>query len=132
MPAEEELPADLQALCRRNALELTEQDWDEDFAKLLKALETSLGLRATPLAGSARSAGAKWVLAAMGGVGALILLAGYAASNRSPSPRIDNQTVVTPNPHISHTFRGGVKTPRRCRFSTGHGRLSFLEWALSG
>jgi hypothetical protein len=96
MPAEEELPADLQALCRRNALELTEQDWDEDFAKLLKALETSLGLRSAQPAGSARSAGAKWVLAAMGGVGALILLAGYVASNRLPSPRSDNQTVITP------------------------------------
>jgi hypothetical protein len=85
MPAEEEMPGDLQALCRRNALELTEQDWDEGFAKLLKALEISLGLR--------RSFRGKAVLAAVGGFAALILLVAYVASNRSPSP--PNPTPVT-------------------------------------
>ena len=43
MPAEEELPAELQALARRNALEVSEQDWNEDFEKLVKALERTLG-----------------------------------------------------------------------------------------
>src|SRR5215831_5434568 len=43
MPAEDELPAGLQALARRNALEITEQDWDEDFDKLVTALEKALG-----------------------------------------------------------------------------------------
>lgn len=43
MPAEEELPADLRPLTRRNALEISEQDWDEDFNKLVGAIERSLG-----------------------------------------------------------------------------------------
>jgi hypothetical protein len=43
MPAEEDLPADLQPLARRNALELHEQDWDEDVDKLARAIEKSLG-----------------------------------------------------------------------------------------
>jgi hypothetical protein len=43
MPAEDELPAGLQALARRNALEITEQDWDEDFDKLVTAVEKVLG-----------------------------------------------------------------------------------------
>lgn len=43
MPAEEDLPADLQPLARRNALELHEQDWDEDVDKLARAIENSLG-----------------------------------------------------------------------------------------
>jgi TIR domain len=44
MPAEEDLPEELQALCRRNALQISEQDWDEDMAKLARALDQALGL----------------------------------------------------------------------------------------
>jgi serine/threonine protein kinase len=43
MPVEESLPPDLRPLCRREALELTEQHWDEGFRKLVKALEAWLG-----------------------------------------------------------------------------------------
>ena len=46
MPAEEELPEDLQALARRNALQISEQDWDEDMSKLGRALDQVLGLPA--------------------------------------------------------------------------------------
>ncbi|MGH9452743.1 MAG: toll/interleukin-1 receptor domain-containing protein [Terriglobia bacterium] len=44
MPEEEDLPEDLQPLARRNALQITEQDWDEDMAKLIRALDQALGL----------------------------------------------------------------------------------------
>jgi hypothetical protein len=43
MPAEEELPEDMQSLARRHALEITEQDFDEDVEKLAKALDRALG-----------------------------------------------------------------------------------------
>jgi TIR domain len=43
MPDETDLPEDVRALARRNALELTEQDFDEDVDKLAKALERTLG-----------------------------------------------------------------------------------------
>ena len=43
MPAEEELPDDMQSLARRHALEITEQDFDEDVEKLAKALDRALG-----------------------------------------------------------------------------------------
>ena len=43
MPAEEELPEELQPLARRNALEISEQDFDEDVEKLAKAIERTLG-----------------------------------------------------------------------------------------
>src|SRR6185295_6249059 len=59
MPQEEELPADLQSLCGRNALEITEQDWDENFNKLLKALELSFGLPPKLLDGNRRSSRTK-------------------------------------------------------------------------
>jgi len=43
MPAQEELPTDLQPLAQRNAIELSEQSWDEDFNRLVAAIERSLG-----------------------------------------------------------------------------------------
>ena len=43
MTAEEDLAADLQPLARRNAVEVHEQDWDEDVDKLAKAIEKSVG-----------------------------------------------------------------------------------------
>jgi len=43
MPAEEELPPDLRPLARRNALEIHEQDWEENVNKLVGAIERSLG-----------------------------------------------------------------------------------------
>ena len=43
MPAEEELPEDMQSLARRHALEITEQDFDEDVEKLARALDRALG-----------------------------------------------------------------------------------------
>jgi hypothetical protein len=43
MPAEEDLPEELQSLARRNALEITEQDFDEDVTKLARAIERTLG-----------------------------------------------------------------------------------------
>src|SRR5215471_18893409 len=50
MPAEEDLPEELQSLARRNALEITEQDFDEDVTKLARAIERTLGW--TPKASS--------------------------------------------------------------------------------
>jgi hypothetical protein len=43
MPAEDDLPEDLKALARRNALEISEQDWNEDFEKLANAIDKTLG-----------------------------------------------------------------------------------------
>ena len=43
MPAEEELPPDLRPLARRNALEIHEQDWQDNVNKLVGAIERSLG-----------------------------------------------------------------------------------------
>ena len=94
MPQEEELPADLRALCRRNALEITEQDWDEDFDKLLKALEVSLGRRSKPQEGTKRSRLTPWVSAAAATLAALIVLALYMMSYNSSSPLSGGQSVL--------------------------------------
>jgi hypothetical protein len=71
MPPEEDLPEDLQSLARRNALEISEQDWNEDFDKLVKALERTLGWSAPkPVKSGSRAA----VFAILGGVAALLVI----------------------------------------------------------
>ena len=86
MPQEEELPSDIQSLCRRNALEITEQDWDEDVNKLLKALETSLGLSQQPVHAGERSSPRKaWLFPVLGSVAVLLLFLGLYSANRDSS-----------------------------------------------
>jgi len=82
MPGQEELPAEIQALARHHAIELSEQDWDEDYVKLLRAIETSLGVRPTEPVAAKRPSRWKWAL--IGALGAVILLAVYS---RQPQPQ---------------------------------------------
>jgi hypothetical protein len=78
MPTEEELPPDLHSLCRRNALEITEQDWDEDLRKLVSALETALGTtqQRPEVASQVKptSSGGRWVFVGAGGLAALLVI----------------------------------------------------------
>ena len=76
MPAEEDLPPDLRSLCRRNALEITEQDWDEDLRKLVSALETALR-SSTERPGVAKPSlfSRRWMFGSVGGVAALVVIA---------------------------------------------------------
>ena len=57
MPAEENLPEELQSLARRHALEITEQDFDEDVIKLSRALERALGWTPKPARSGAHAVG---------------------------------------------------------------------------
>jgi hypothetical protein len=103
MPSPEDLPAELQALCRRNALEITEQDWDEDLAKLIKGLEIALGVRPSPPPVDRGSAFKKWGLAAVVAVAALVLLVVYMgkpAPSRpvTPDPKPDPPSPIVVNP----------------------------------
>jgi hypothetical protein len=82
MPAEEELPADLQSLARRNALEVSEQDWNEDFDKLVAAIERSLGWSAPSAPGQS---GSRKVTFAIGGAVAALLVIGIAIALVSDS-----------------------------------------------
>src|SRR4051812_16693771 len=76
MPPEEELPGELQALARRNALEVSEQDWNEDFEKLVTALERALGWSSSkPAKGRSRTA-----LYAVGGAVAALVVIGVVAA----------------------------------------------------
>src|SRR5215469_3460700 len=98
MPADEELLPDLQPLCRRNAWEITEQAWDENFNRLLQALERSLGLRSKRLDGSMFSTRTKWILAAMGSVAMLAVLATYVAGNNHAPPSDTSRQPVSGAP----------------------------------
>jgi hypothetical protein len=123
MPAEEELPAELQSLSRRHAIELNEQDWDEDVQKLIKALETALGPsqdRPGPKPSFSRRG---WVFVVAGAVGAVIALAVYNAANKPASGGANQPTVSTsqerrdPAPQqsqrpVSEEPRAPIRAPR--------------------
>ncbi|MGC3981300.1 MAG: toll/interleukin-1 receptor domain-containing protein [Steroidobacteraceae bacterium] len=48
MPRTEELPEDLQPLCRRNAIELTDRRWDYDVGQLEETLRKALNIDPAP------------------------------------------------------------------------------------
>lgn len=100
MPPEEDLPDDLQSLARRNALEISEQDWNEDFDKLVRALERALGWSAPKPAKSGSRAA---VFAIVGGV-AVLLVIGIVVALMSNAPatkqaeREHQQAAAEPGP----------------------------------
>jgi TIR domain-containing protein len=86
MPAEEELPEDMQSLARRHALEITEQDFDEDVEKLARALDRALGW-APPKPKSEQKSHIGAIAAAVAAaVIAAIAISTYFATRNSSTP----------------------------------------------
>jgi hypothetical protein len=48
MPDSADLPEDMQALCRRNAIELTDKRWSYDVSQLIETLKKTLGVEPLP------------------------------------------------------------------------------------
>jgi len=65
MPSADDLPADLAALARRQALTFSDEDWDHDCARLIAALESELGAHRSRLTRLALAAIALVVLPAV-------------------------------------------------------------------
>jgi hypothetical protein len=95
MPAQENLPADLQPLCGRNAIELTETYWDEGVQKLILALEPLLG---RPHLETVKPPLFRrwWVLAGSGALAVLIALA-YIGARHPDEPGPSKPPVVYPS-----------------------------------
>jgi hypothetical protein len=112
MPRRQDLPADLQPLCNRNALEMTEQNWTECCAKLVEALETALRVKPAPqYAIEKKSAGKKWVWIVASVAAILVALSILAAigSQRPVKPAQDNP--ATQNPIASNPLVSNPVTP---------------------
>lgn len=109
MPAEEDLSADLQALCRWNASELPEKYWDVAVQDLIKALETAFAPSAQPRTATPPPARRTWVLAASGVLAVAIVVALYLGLRPSPNPN------PGPVPNAGFQFAGNwravVMTP---------------------
>lgn len=95
MPAEGDLPADLQPLCGRNAIELTEQYWDEGVQKLILALEPLLGRPVSPAAVKPPLFRRWWALVAAGALATIIVLA-YIGSRHPDASVAQNPPVLPP------------------------------------
>ena len=95
MPGEDDLPEDLKALARRNALEISEQDWNEDFEKLANAIEKTLGWSPTKAKGGMNPI----VAGAAAALVVLVALTAYFLTRKPASPPPSAQHAgVTPSP----------------------------------
>jgi hypothetical protein len=112
MPAEEELPADLQALCRRNAIELTEHHWDEGMQRLTQALQTVLS-QSGQSATTKSSAGPNrlpLLLGLAGAVIALIALAFFLIKRPAAAPNTADSTISNTGMSFAGNWRAVVNT----------------------
>ena len=144
MPAMDELPDDLKALARRNALEMTDRRWDYDVKTLFGALDKVPGLVRfkQPTRGAApppapkqgMSTGLKLFLAVVVAVGALVIygvaqeanqtdtanLAQPPANFTAAAPRIDSPALAPPAavtrrlPHPCKASRLSHRRHHRC------------------
>lgn len=115
MPAAEQLPEDLQPLCRRNAMELTEQHWDEGVQRLSQALDLAIASQQRNRSGSKKPASfnPKWAAAAVGIF--LVALIAWVVLRRQP----DQIGAGTPDARVTTTsatpfvgdWRAVVTTP---------------------
>lgn len=85
MPGSDDLPDDIKALARRNAIELTDKRWEFDVSQLVETLNKALGVlpapppkpdSVIPPAAAATATWKKWAW----GVGALVVLAAFYAA----------------------------------------------------
>jgi len=108
MPAEEDLPPDLQSLARRNALEVSEQDWNEDFDKLVAAIEKSLGWSAPS---PAKSGSRKTVFAIGGAVAALLIIGVVVIALMSGGDAKKDGPIGQKHPPDGTVIDKGIKGP---------------------
>lgn len=101
MPAASSLPADIAAMTRRNALQITETDFDHDVERLIKRLETIFGKGST--------SGNRYRLAWQIGLGVVALLVigaiGFVFRNAFTGPgnggNVNANANVNPQPTAS-------------------------------
>ncbi len=143
MPSEDELPEDLWALCRRNAIELPEQHWDEGVQKLIKGLETAFATPAKPPASSRKwlVVGAVAVLAAViavvvlverrpsggasdgGGAGAFQFPGNWRAVVMAPSQRTDEELEVYPDGSLRFLEHSATAALGKWQYNAAAGTL---------
>lgn len=113
MPTEEDLPASLKDLVRRNARKLDDEYWDEDVKKLVAVLEKACGASLQP---STLSVKLVPKVAIVAGVSALVaaLAVGIFLSTRKGSPQVQPQQFIAgpaPSPTAAATPVSPPKSP---------------------
>lgn len=106
VPPEEDLPEDLQPLVRRNALEITEQDWDQGFEKLADALDRTLGVhheQPQPPIPPKKSGAGKAALIGAGGLAVVIIAIIAYNSTQKPPVTVIREQPATPNSGATDT-----------------------------
>lgn len=107
MPSPEDLPEDLRPLTRRNALQITDQDWDHSVELLTGTLERVLKIASTDGGRSRegkRPTSGLWVGAASAlALVALLSLAVFSSKGFLPRPSPVSAPAPGPNPTLAPT-----------------------------
>jgi len=124
MPTAADLPADLQALTRRNALYLTDQGWDDDVNRLVRALERTVrGARKQ----NGKSARRAWRWLGIAGALAVILLVIKFGPKLPPPAHKGHSESLAPPSHFTHSVRVGDLI-LDYQSSTGLGQVRRIGW----
>jgi hypothetical protein len=112
MPDDDDLPADLKPLARRNALSLSEQDFDAGVEKLVRALQRMPGWDPAAVSGTRRAP----LLAGAAAVAAIVMVAAFYFYGSDTAPAVDDgATVAADAPDVTialpSTGSTGTVTP---------------------
>jgi hypothetical protein len=106
MPTAADLPPDLQGLTRRNALYLTDQGWDDDVNRLVRALERTIpDAKKQKQKGKSARRPLRWL--AVAGMLAVILLVVEFGPRFSPRAHQGSSEVIAPSSGFTHSVRVG-------------------------
>ncbi|HSS22542.1 MAG TPA: TIR domain-containing protein [Pyrinomonadaceae bacterium] len=94
MPPPESLPPDLAALSLRNAVEISDTDFDYDMGRLIRALEAAFGETTLPVAPAKSSS---WTTCLIVSVIAVVLAGGSVLALAFMGYLFSNQTTTTQN-----------------------------------
>jgi hypothetical protein len=131
MPREDELPDELKILSRHNAVELSDTRWGYDTEQLVKVLEKHVGPCEGAPAGGAKGFGAKWAVAALLAVAAVVgvFVIGRAFMSKPPPPepkRPDEAVAKGPDTAVVNGQDEAVAASRKC-VSASDDLLIFLQ-----
>lgn len=101
MPERHELPPDIQGLCDWQAIELTDQNWEDCCRTLIRGIEDSLGLQPLPPGEGRRRFSKMPMIVGLSSLGILVIIGVVLAAVRSKSAvnqQTENHPIVVPNP----------------------------------
>lgn len=137
MPAEEKLPEEIRPLVRRQALQLTNEGFDSDVAKLIAVLEKALGNKfkpahnqhnSTAASTTSKISGKKGIMIGFALAFAVLIGIGVAVDTESKAPTAALTTIHNQPPTSNTTQRIPTSVPSQQQISEAQASLNTLGY----